>query len=227
MWQELAEWWTDEVAGDPAYAEEVLPLLVEVFGPIAGERVLDAGIGEGQVARVIEQGGSKVVGVDLSPELAAAAGASVVGSITQLGFFHNNSFDSAYVCLVLEHLPEIDSVFEELARVVKSGGRVALVINHPVATAPESGPIVDPMDGELFWRPGRYLGTGFTEEPAGDGVVRFYHRPMSVLFNAAATAGLILEQVEERGVSDRQIARDPGYKGHEHHAKLLACRWRV
>lgn len=227
MWQELAEWWSDEVAGDPAYVEEVIPLLVEMLQPIGGERVLDAGVGEGQVARVVQEVGSDVVGVDLSPELAAEAGTSVVGSIADLGFFRPNSFDAGYISLVLEHLPQLDNVFEELARVVKPKGRVALVINHPIATAPESGPIVDSMDGELFWRPGRYLGSGFTEEPAGDGVVRFYHRSMSALLNAAADAGLTLEQIEERGVSDRQIARDPGYEGHQHHAKLLGCRWRV
>ena len=28
MWDELSEWWSSEVASDPAYVEEVIPLLV-------------------------------------------------------------------------------------------------------------------------------------------------------------------------------------------------------
>jgi SAM-dependent methyltransferase len=225
MWDDLSQWWSAEVASDPAYAEEVIPLLVGLLGPGAGEEILDAGIGEGQVARVVSGSGANVTGVDLSLALATAAGSSVVGSIRHLEFFRDESFDAAYVCLVLEHLETLGLVFAELKRVTKPGGRLVLVINHPVATAPESGPVMDPVDGELFWRPGRYLASGFTEEPAGGGVVRFYHRPFSSLLNAAADAGFALRRVEERGVSSRQIARDPGYAGHEHHVKLLGCLW--
>ena len=227
MWDELSEWWSSEVASDPAYVEEVIPLLVGLLEPRVGEEILDAGIGEGQVARTVSALGANVTGVDLSLGLANAAGSSVVGSIQDLEFFRDESFDASYVCLVLEHLDALGSVFEELRRVTKPGGRLALVMNHPVATAPDSGPIMDPLDGELFWRPGQYLGDGFTEEPAGDSVIRFYHRSMSALLNTAATAGLSLLRMEERGVSSRQIARDPGYAGHEHHVKLLGCLWKA
>ena len=50
-----------------------------------------------------------------------------------------------------------------------------MVINHPIWTAPGSTPIEEP-EGEILWRTGTYFGRGFSDEPAGKGKVRFYHR---------------------------------------------------
>ncbi len=77
-----------------------------------------------------------------------------------------DTLDGAYCVLTLEHVPDHATLFSELARVVRRGGVAALVINHPVWTAPGSTPVTD-VDGEVLWRPGEYFSRGSSEVPAG------------------------------------------------------------
>ncbi|MEE9184253.1 MAG: hypothetical protein V3U39_07200, partial [Acidimicrobiia bacterium] len=56
------EWWSAEITNDPAYREEVLPLLLRVLSPIEGHRYLDMGCGEGQGMRAVREAGGTVVG---------------------------------------------------------------------------------------------------------------------------------------------------------------------
>jgi hypothetical protein len=107
---------------------------------------------------------------------------------------------------------------------VRIGGHLALVINHPIWTAPRSSPI-DNKEGEVLWRPGLYFGRGHSDEPAGKKKVRFYHRTTAALLNAASAAGWMLLRMEERGISRRQVERFPDYAGQEHIPRLLGARW--
>lgn len=224
-WSLLADWWLEEV-GDLSYAEEVHPLLFELLGDVSGKRVLEVGAGEGQVLRLLRERGAEAVGMDVSGRLAARAGVSFVGRLPSLGAVRDEVFDLGLAVLVFEHLPSLEGVFEELARVTKPGGRCVLVINHPLITAPEAGPLTDPTDGEVFLRPGRYFEGGFTDEPAGTGLVRFHHRPLGELLETAAGAGWILARLVERGISPARVERDPSFLGHEHLPRLLGACWR-
>jgi SAM-dependent methyltransferase len=130
------------------------------------------------------------------------------------------------VVLVLEHIRDEEEVMAEAARVTRPGGVLALVINHPVWTAPGSTPILDEAE-EMLWRPGEYFSVGWSDEPAGERTVRFHHRTMSRLLNSAATAGWVLEHMVEEGVTAAQIARTPGLAGQEYIPRLLGVRWRL
>jgi len=101
-----------------------------------------------------------------------------------------------------------------------------VVLNHPVYTAPGSGPVLDPRDNEMYWRFGDYLHSGASTEPAGEGEVEFVHRPISDMFNAAAEAGWLLERVAEQGVGERAAERDALLALHKDIPHLLAARWR-
>ena len=128
--------------------------------------------------------------------------------------------------LALEHFEDSQHFFDETARVTRPEGSLTMVINHPVYTAPESGPLIDPTDGELFWRFGDYLSSGRTRDPAGDRTVEFIHRPIGVMLTEAATAGWLLEEVREQGVGSRAAARDPILAKHRDIPHLMALRWR-
>lgn len=223
-WDELADWWVEEVA-DPAYAEEVVPLTLDLLDARPGERLLDVGCGEGQVLRAVAERGADVVGVDGSLALARRAGRAVVDRLPGLAAIGDATLDGAFVVLVLEHVPDPAPVFAALARVVRPGGHLVVVANHPVFTAPEGAPVTDPTDGEVFWRPGRYLDDGHTDEPAGEGTLRFHHRPMGHLLTVAADAGWSLERLIERGAGPGQVRRDPTLAGQAHIPRLLGARW--
>lgn len=178
------------------------------------------------MAAIAERGGVPV-GVDVSVSLVERAsrfGQAHVAAVPPIGFLDEDSVDGVVVILVLEHIADEAAVFAEAARVTRAGGVLALVINHPTWTAPGSTPILD-QTGEILWRPGEYFSHGWSDEPAGDGTVRFHHRSMSQLLNAAADVGWRLERMIEEGVTAAQIGRIPAMSGQEHIPRVLGVRW--
>lgn len=226
-WAGLAEWWLEELASDPAYQEEVLPLGLELLDPRPGQVYLDLGCGEGRAMAALAERGCRAIGVDVSAgllERAARFGEVHQAEVPPLSFLEDEVVDGVLIVLVLEHLRDERTVFEESARVTRRGGVLALVMNHPYWTSPGSTPIVD-QDGEILWRPGEYFGRGQTDEPAGAGTVRFHHRSMADLLSGAGRAGWRLERMVEQGVSPAQKERFPALVGQDHLPRLLGVRW--
>jgi SAM-dependent methyltransferase len=217
----------EERASDPAYEEEISPLLLELLDPQEGSLYIDLGCGNGAVLAQVVATGSLGLGCDQSQQLlreAAQVAPVVRARLPNLEWARPASFDGAYIGLVLEHLEDEGGFLRQVASAVKPRGVLALVINHPIWTAPQSSPI-DTQDGEVLWRPGRYFGRGYSDEPAGARKVRFYHRTLADLMNAASLAGWDLQMVTERGISARQMERSPEYAGQEHIPRLLGARW--
>jgi SAM-dependent methyltransferase len=220
-WPDLSDWWMSEIVDDTAYEEVVTPMLLDILDPQPGLTYLDLGSGEGRVMRAVSETGAVVHGLDLNPDLArmaAGSGPMVIASLPDLGFLRDHSYDGAFCVLVLEHIEDHRRMFREVARTVKTGGVLALVMNHPVWTAPGSTPMTD-FDGETLWRPGTYFSLGTSSEPAGEQRVVFHHRPLSEVANSAADAGWLLETMIEAPHHD--------LAGQEGIPRLLACRWRL
>lgn len=223
-WDELARWWLGEVDTDPMYRDEVYPQVYRLLGDVAGT-VLDAGCGEGQGMRLYD---GEVIGCDQANTLlsrARSAGPVVQARLPDLSWVRSDAFAAAYSVFVIDLVPDAAGLFAEVGRVVRPGGVFVVLVNHPVFTAPGAGPFLDD-DGETLWRWGEYFEEGTQREPAGDGVVTFYHRSMSRLLSVAANAGWVLEMMEERGVSPAVVGRHPGYAGQEPIPRTLAVRWR-
>ncbi len=220
-WTEHADWWLDEIREDPIYGLDVIPLLEELMSTVTG-RVLDLGCGEGQVMRRHE---GDVVGCDVSLDLLRLTRQPVVcAELPDLSWIRKGSFDGAYMVLVLEHLEDL-TIFDAVARVVRPGGSLTIVMNHPAFTAEGAGPIMDPTDGEILWRWGSYFDPSASTMPGADSAVTFHHRPLSDVLNAAAAAGWALEEIHERGFSNAAIATRPEYVGQEQMPRLLGARW--
>jgi SAM-dependent methyltransferase len=226
-WNRLGEWWIDELGSDPAYREEIEPLLLDLVEAKAGRLYLDLGCGDGRIMAALTTLGATAIGCDLNELLLARArsmGNVVKALLPDLSWVRPHSFDGALVGLVLEHLSDEKRFFTEAAGAVRRQGILAVVINHPIFTAPESSPIEHP-EGEILWRPGSYFGRGYSDEPAGKEKVRFYHRTLSALLSAASEAGWDLRKLVEAGISSRQIERYPEYAGQEHIPRILGARW--
>lgn len=226
-WDDLAEWWVDEVDNDAAYEADVHPILTALLPDRLGI-AMDLGCGEGQGMRLVDEGDG-VFGCDLSLSLlrrSKAVGRVVQAKLPNLDWLGDATLDSALSVYLLDLIPEHQRFFAETARVVKPGGTLSIVINHPAYTSPGSAPFVDEQ-GEVLWRWGEYFSEGSSTEPAGDREVEFFHRPMADLLTAAAAEGWILDRMIERGLSTQTIARIPGYEGQEGIPRLLGVRWRT
>ena len=102
-----------------------------------GDTVLDACCGTGDLAIAAERAGGRVTGLDFSEQmLVRARGKSdsvewVLGDVTALPF-DSASFDAVTVGFGIRNVPNLDAGLAELARVLRSGGRVAcLEITRP------------------------------------------------------------------------------------------------
>ncbi len=226
-WEGLADWWIDEGSRDPLYAEEVLPWLAALIPDIDGP-VLDVGCGEGQAMRSLHP--ARVVGCDASMALLGAArpaGPVVRCALPGLRWLRDDAVAGAFAVFVLEHVSDVAGMLSELARVVAPDGWLVVIGNHPAYTAPGAGPVVDERDGEVLWRWGPYFTAAVAAERVGPASATFHHRPMSELLTAAADAGWWLERLDERGLSERAVARSPSLAGQEQLPRMLGGRWRL
>lgn len=221
LWERHAAWWQAEFTdgADPEYEEQILPLAVE--WTVGFSRVLEVGTGEGQVARAIGHAhGGAVVGIDPTTNQITEAGrrgGPVVGYSRALASslpFPTASFDAVVTCLVLEHVDDLDGALDEVARVLRPGGRFVLFLNHPLLQTPDSGWIDDQMldPPEQYWRIGAYLPeSAVVEEVERDVYIRFIHRPLHRYVNALADRGLTIERMLEPAPPAGFIARAPEY----------------
>jgi SAM-dependent methyltransferase len=222
-WDDIAGWWVDAVGDDPTQSEEPLSLLSELIDGTGG-RTIDLGCGEGQAMRLL---GSSVIGTDLSHDLlkmAVPAGPVVQARLPDMSWIREGSFDRAISDGLIDQIPDHATFFANVANIVRTQGHLVIVMNHPVATAPNSDQLVDP-EGEILWRWGDYLTRGVSAQPAGDRIVELFHRPLGELLTAAGQAGWTLIQMIEQGPSDRTIECFPEYRGQESIPSLLGLVW--
>ena len=104
----------------------------------AGARVLDAGCGEGHVARTLcEEFGLTIAGIDLVPDSIEIARRLVAGTSVEnrLSFtvgtyqnidFPNEQFDAAYTMETFVHSVDPAGALAELYRVLQPGGRLVM-----------------------------------------------------------------------------------------------------
>lgn len=128
----------------PSIAATVIPSLGGVVARAGriqpGEKVLDIAAGSGNASIPAAQLGARVVASDLTPELfpageAAAAAAGVTIDWQQADAenlpFPDASFDVALSCVGVMFAPHHDAAAAEILRVVRPGGRIALVAWTP------------------------------------------------------------------------------------------------
>lgn len=126
--------------------------LLERVGVRPGTRLLDLGCGIGGTARLAASYGATVTGLDLTPELVAAAASLtrdvgldgsarfLTGSAEALPF-RDGAFDAVVLVHVGMNLPDKASVFAEVRRVLAADG--VLGVYDQVRTGP--GPLPHPL----------------------------------------------------------------------------------
>jgi len=116
-----------------------LARLIELAAPQADELALDVSTGGGHTALALAPHVARVVASDLTPRMLAAARAHlqaegatnvdyVIADAERLPFL-DESFDLVTVRIAPHHYPDAGRAVREMARVVRRGGRLALIDN--------------------------------------------------------------------------------------------------
>jgi ubiquinone/menaquinone biosynthesis C-methylase UbiE len=143
-WEKSADWY-DRIIGERGselYQAVVIPQALQLLNPKRGERVLDLGCGQGVFSRALAQKGCQVTGVDAAPTLIQKARTYPVkppvrylardaAQIEDLG-----EFDAASAILCVQNMEHLDVVSAAAAKVLKPGGRMLWVVNHPAFRIP-------------------------------------------------------------------------------------------
>jgi SAM-dependent methyltransferase len=126
-----------EAMGRHPQIQRVRRTAVGALRPAAGHRLLDAGAGTGDVARMLAArvgGSGEVVALDFSETFLAAARARhdgspvtyVAGDVSALDL-PDDGFDGVWCERVLQHVTDPDRAIGEMVRVTRPGGRVCLI----------------------------------------------------------------------------------------------------
>jgi len=144
-WGKVANWYDDLLEkGESTYQKDlVLPNLMRLIELKKGERMLDVACGQGFFTREFAKTGAVLTGVDISKELIEIAKKSSPKEITfsvskadKLPF-EDGVFDKVSIILAIQNIENIIGVFSEIKRVLKSKGKVFIVMNHPCFRIPK------------------------------------------------------------------------------------------
>lgn len=221
VWEDrAAEWihWARSRELDHGFWELNLPATIEMLPP-PGRLTLDIACGEGRLSRELSRLGHRVIGVDSSPSLIAAAreadpaGELLLADAGALPL-EDGVADLAVASMALMTVDDLNGVVREVARVLAPGGRFCVSVLHPVDTWSDAG-------GSYFEE------TTYDKEvvrAAGRMSFRDAHRPLSRYFAALTGAGFALERLSEPEPSEEHLRRFPEIERFRERPLLLHLR---
>ncbi|MEU3648017.1 class I SAM-dependent methyltransferase [Lentzea sp. NPDC034063] len=191
----FAEAYTAENETSLLNAYYVRPAIVDLAGDVAGRRILDAGCGAGPVSAALRDRGAVVSGFDRSAKMVELARQRLgddadlrVADITGPLPYPDGAFDDAVAALVLHYLEDWTAPLAELRRVLKPGGRLIVVVNHPVLLK------MVHRETDYFATTKWSDGYDFNGQKA---VLTYWHRPLHAMTDAFTAAGFRTAVISE------------------------------
>lgn len=208
-WGEVAAWYDEMLADKNTFQLKViLPNLTRLMAIKKGEMVLDLACGTGFFARAWKKQGAQVTGSDISKELIAIAKqqgrgiAYSINSADNLKTVASQSIDKISLVLAIQNIENVDGVMAECQRVLKVGGKLFMVINHPTFRVLKNSSWGWDPAGIQYRRVDKYL-TPSKEKIAmhpGDApsvTTVSFHRPLSFFFDSIVKSGLCVGRLSE------------------------------
>jgi ubiquinone/menaquinone biosynthesis C-methylase UbiE len=169
--------------------------IVDLAGEVAGRRILDAGCGAGTVSAALRERGAIVSGFDRSAKMVELArqrlGADTDLRVADIGQplpYPDGAFDDAVAALVLHYLEDWSAPLAELRRVLRPGGRLIVVVNHPIMLK------IERRDTDYF------ATTKWSSEHSFNGqsaILTYWHRPLHAMTAAFTAAGFRISVISE------------------------------
>jgi ubiquinone/menaquinone biosynthesis C-methylase UbiE len=174
-----------------AYYER--PATIALLGDVRGQRVLEVGCGSGRLTQWLVDRGASVVAFDISAGMLAIARGRV-GDRAELhrahlgeplDFVDDDSIDLVVASLVMHYVRDWKPPLCEFRRVVRDSGAAVISIHHPA----------------WDWRnhcPEDYFAfLQVSEVWVPPHPVTFWRRPLTMVTQAIAVGGFVIERMEE------------------------------
>ncbi|RBP40381.1 ubiquinone/menaquinone biosynthesis C-methylase UbiE [Roseimicrobium gellanilyticum] len=221
-WEKSADWYDKIIGaqGSELYQRIVIPCALDMLRPKRDESILDLGCGQGVFTRALSEHGAKVTGLDASASLVRRAEeypspkpiryvTRDAADLKELG-----TFDAVSSILALQNMEHLDKVCVSAAKVLRDGGRMLWVLNHPCFRIPRQTAwgfdderkiqyrrvdgYSSPMSIPIVMHPGQAQSESTTS----------FHKNLSDLMHCALSAGFLLAGFEEWH-SDKQSQPGP------------------
>ncbi len=212
-WEGVSRWYGSYLdKEDTVQAAVVFPGAERLLSPAGGKRYLDIACGEGAFTRQLARKPAvHVAGFDVAPSLIERAKTrapknadyAVADARNFAVKYPTASFDGATCILAIQNIDDIAPVFRDASKVLKSGARFVLVMNHPAfRQLRQSGWGWDENRKLQYRRVDKYLGSYDVPVQAHPGskpgvVTHSYHRPLQDYVRALAANGFVIENLEE------------------------------
>ncbi len=180
--------------------DAILSRVLDLLGDLSGREVLDAGCGEGFLARVLAAHGAHVTGIDLSPRLIEMARAKDPHGVIEYRVADLSRrlpelagrFDLIGSHLALNDVADHRGFAATLASLARPGARAVLALNSPYSAVVRQH-VADYFDNGAL---GLYGGMAEQGIPA-----HYYHRTLEEYLDAFLGAGFQLAKLVD--VPDR------------------------
>lgn len=211
-WGGVASWYDSLLENDSdSYQSKLIsPHLLRLVAPQKDERLLDLACGQGIFSREFAKSGAEVIGVDIAPELISIAKKNspqsvhfFVSSAEKLPFIESASVHKLVIVLALQNIENVDVVFSECRRVLKKGGKIFLVLNHPAFRIPkESSWGFDAEKKVQYRRVDQYLSEAKVKIDMNPGkepkkFTLSFHRPLQFYFKQLVKNNFSITRLEE------------------------------
>lgn len=222
---------------------------ISPFGKNAGQKnterkLIDVACGQGYFSYLASALNFDVTGVDIAPELIEAAKKTkprtnnserhlpdqgrmypefFVAPAHDMGILKSGTFETATCILALQNIRELDQTFAEVARLLKKGGRLIFVMNHPSFRVPQfSDWYFDTKKGTQSRIVSKYMqetsikidmNPGVTN-PRQKKITMSFHRPLQLFIKFLSKNGFVVSRLEEwcshkkTGAGPRKAAED-------------------
>jgi SAM-dependent methyltransferase len=201
---------------------------------VRGEHWLDAGTGEGRLARALAARGASVIGADVAPGLVRAARRRAAGlsaatrarlsfhvaDLSAPGLVASRSLDGVLCVLALMHVARFERVLAAWAKALRPGGRLVLVLPHPcfmgphtswsarLPQVPRGAPALEGLQVADYPERGRQ---SFRFSAAFPAPTVNHHRSLQTTQDALAACGFLTRRLDEPRPSAALARRDPAW----------------
>jgi len=195
--------------GDFAKRHLINPVLLRMLGDLPGQRVLDAGCGNGYLSRMLAERGAHVVGVEPGQSLFDFAVEKERDQPRNIRYVQADlctppdlgaPFDAVVASMVLPAIPDWTGAMRACVHALKPGGLFVFTLNHPCFER-----LWPTWRDHGEYRTRRYLAE--YEIPGPSGVD--FHRTISTYLNQLISLSCQVAEVAEPGLAPEAAADGP------------------